>query len=162
MRLMDSQAGILHMRMSPATGRSDEPTAPRVPVLFVVDDDAATVELVCEVARERGWQAVGFTRLEALRSALRHRRPTLLVLDDELPDGRGGDVARALRSDPATEDIPLLVCTAAHPMRQAEIGNWAPVVAKPFDLDEIERFLDASARRHHDDGRANQRLDDVG
>jgi hypothetical protein len=32
-------------------------------------------------------------------------------------------------------------------MRQAEIGAWAPVVAKPFNLAEIDAFLGAAARR---------------
>jgi len=116
-------------------------------VLYVVDDDAATVELLCEVARERGWAAHAFSQLGPLHRALEERHPALLVLDDELPDGRGGDLAGQLRRDPATAEIPLLVCTAAHPMRQAEIGSWAPVVSKPFDIDELERFLDAAAPR---------------
>ena len=142
------QAKIVHFRhgmRTTAVHRSETPE----PLLFVVDDDVSTLELLCDVARDRGWSASGFTRLEDLLRALDGDggRPTLLVLDDELPDGRGGDVARALRRDPRTEDIPLLVCTAAHPMRQAEIGGWAPVVAKPFELREIERFLDAAAPR---------------
>lgn len=137
---------------------SNAPGEGAAPVLYVVDDDVATVELLCEVARERGWVAHGFTRIEPLIGALRVLRPTLLVLDDELPDGRGGDLARLLRRTPGTADLPLLVCTAAQPMRQAEIGGWAPVVAKPFDLDDVERFLDAAARRH----RGGDRLDETG
>jgi DNA-binding response OmpR family regulator len=130
----------------------------RAPVLYVVDDDGATVELLCELAQDRGWAAQGFPLLAHLHRALEERHPTLLVLDDELPDGRGGDLARQLRCDPATAEIAVLVCTAAHPMRQAEIGGWAPVVAKPFDLDEVERFLDDAARRDH----GGDRLDAAG
>ncbi|HEX7173187.1 MAG TPA: response regulator [Candidatus Limnocylindria bacterium] len=117
------------------------------PMMLAVDDDLATLDLLCEIASEAGWFAMGFTRLAELRATLDHQRPNLLILDDDLPDGRGGDLARELREDPRTHDVPLLVCTAAHPMRQAEIGNWAPVISKPFDLGEIERFLDAAARR---------------
>ena len=43
--------------------------------------------------------------------------------------------------------MPVVVCTAASPLRQAEIGAWAPVLNKPFDLSEIERFLQAAAQR---------------
>jgi two-component system phosphate regulon response regulator PhoB len=128
------------------------------PILYVVDDDVATLDLLCEVARDRGWLTRRFTHLAPLERALRQRAPTLVVLDDELPDGRGGDLARELRRDPSTADIPLLVCTAVHPIRQAEIGAWAPVVAKPFHLDEIERFLEAAWRRHH----GGARLDEAG
>lgn len=120
----------------------------RPPALFVVDDDVATLELLCEIARDAGWIAHGFTRLSELRASLAETKPTLLILDDDLPDGRGGDLARELHDDKRTADVPVLVCTAAHPMRQAEIGAWAPVVSKPFDLSEIEAFLAAAARRH--------------
>lgn len=140
------------MRIVDADERRDETddeeaTARPQPVMLAVDDDLATLDLLCEIASEAGWFAMGFTRLAELRASLDREHPNLLILDDDLPDGRGGDLARELREDPRMQDVPLLVCTAAHPMRQAEIGNWAPVISKPFDLGEIERFLDAAARR---------------
>ena len=63
------------------------------------------------------------------------------------PDGRGGDLARELHADDRLAGVPILVCTAAHPMRQAEIGAWAPVVSKPFDVAQVEAFLAAADRR---------------
>ncbi len=133
-------------------GRQTSPEQQQIgtdaPVVFVVDDDASTLDLLCDIAQDAGWDARGFTRLKEFRANLdNNARPSLLILDDDLPDGSGGDLARDLRSDPRTADVPLLVCTAAHPMRQAEIGSWAPVVSKPFDVDEIERFLRNAAHR---------------
>jgi two-component system OmpR family response regulator len=119
----------------------------RGPVLFVVDDDVRTTELLCEIGQEAGWVAFGFTRLADVQAALDQRRPRVLILDDNLVDGRGGDLARDLREDPRMANVTMLVCTAAHPMRVAEIGAWAPVISKPFDLLEIERFLEAAGRR---------------
>lgn len=116
------------------------------PVLFVVDDDLPTLDLLSEVARESGWQTVGFTRLAPLRAALDQRRPNLLIIDDDLPDGSGADLVRDLRRDPRLDDLPLVVCTAAPPRRHAEITGWAPVLSKPFDLGEVEEFLAAAAR----------------
>ena len=127
------------------------------PVLFVVDDDIGTLELLCEVARDSGWHSVGFTHLASLRAALGRSRPTSLIIDDDLPDGRGGDLVQDIRRDPRLEDISLLVCTAAPPRRVEEIGSWAPVVAKPFDIWEIEEFLaDAAKRTGNGNGRASQ------
>lgn len=123
-----------------AAARQDRFHAPK-PVVFVVDDDLATRGLLGEVAEEFGWAVRRFSRLAALRSAIVDAPPSLLILDDDLPDGRGGDLARELREHPRLSHVPVLVCTAAQPMRRAEIGAWAPVVSKPFDLAEIERFL---------------------
>jgi DNA-binding response OmpR family regulator len=131
------------------TDNRHEGTTGDAPVLCIVDDDGSTVELVREVAEESGWVAYGFDRLAGARQFLSSQRPALLVLDDDLPDGRGGDLAREMRDDPTLGDVPVLVCTAAHPSRLREIGGWAAVLSKPFDIFELERHLHACTRAHH-------------
>lgn len=145
----------INSRQQHATLRPERPNGRTAPLLFIVDDDVSTLELICDVAEDSGWTARGFTHLRELRARLYEDRPSLVILDDDLPDGSGGELARELRTDPGTEDLPVLVCTAAHPERQAEIGDWAPVVSKPFDLDDIERYLDDAAR--HRSGGHEQR-----
>ena len=102
---------------------------------------------MCEIAEDAGWQSRGFTRLKQLHARLESERPDVLILDDDLPDGSGGDLARELREDPSTAELPVVVCTGAHPIRRAEITSWAPVVAKPFRIEELERFLDSARRQ---------------
>ena len=63
------------------------------------------------------------------------------------PMGAAGTARESCERDRRLRDVPVLVCTAASLPRQAEIGAWVPVVSKPFDLGEIERILDAVARR---------------
>ena len=116
------------------------------PVLCIVDDDRPTVDLVRAVAEESGWTAFGFGRIDEIRSFLGGRRPALLILDDDLPDGRGGDLARELQEDPRTSDVATVVCTGASAMRRREIRGWVPVISKPFDIAEIERHLHAAGR----------------
>ena len=138
------------MASTPTHDTAHHPTpanSVRRPVVFVVDDDVTTLDLLCDIAREAGWLVKGFTRISGLRRSLDTGRPTLLILDDDLPDGRGGDLARELHDDDRMADVPILVCTAAHPMRRAEIGAWAPVVSKPFDVAQVEAFLSAAHRR---------------
>jgi DNA-binding response OmpR family regulator len=106
-----------------------------------VDDDPAALSILCEIVEEAGWEPHGFERLGALRDALESQPPDLVILDDDLPDGRGGDLARALRQDPTTRDLPVVVCTAAHPARRSQIDRWASVVAKPFHIEELESCL---------------------
>ena len=117
------------------------------PVLFAVEDDPMTLELIRDVAEEAGWTTVGFVRLAEFERALHEVVPDLVILDDELPDGRGGDRARELCRDRRLLGMKVLVCTAAAPRRQSEITGWAPVVSKPFDIGEMERLLEATARK---------------
>jgi CheY-like chemotaxis protein len=116
------------------------------PVLFAVEDDPSTLEMLHDVATDAGWATRGFSQLSDFERAVAERVPDLMIFDDDLPDGRGGDRARELQRDRRLRDVPVLVCTAASLPRQAEIGAWVPVVSKPFDLGEIERILDAIAQ----------------
>jgi CheY-like chemotaxis protein len=132
-------------RPTPDRRRAGQPRRARL--AYVVDDDPAALALMCEIAEDAGWSCRGFSRLGELRAGMRDERPDVLILDDDLPDGSGGDLARDLRQNPTTSRLPVVVCTGAHPIRRAEITSWAPVVAKPFRIEELERFLDAARRR---------------
>ena len=114
-------------------------------MVWIVDDDASTVEIVRTLAEESGWVAYSFGRIEEVRGFLHRRLPALLILDDDLPDGRGGDLARELRENPSMAYVATVVCTAADARRRREIGDWAPVISKPFRISEIERVLDSCA-----------------
>ena len=131
----------------PNGGRRNRDTRhPRQPLLFAVEDDPSTLEMLNVVATDAGWATLGFSQLSEFERAVAERVPDLVIFDDNLPDGRGGDRARELRRDRRLRNVPVLVCTAASLPRQAEIGAWVPVVGKPFDLGEIERILDDVAR----------------
>lgn len=112
---------------------------------FVVDDDPATRHLLGEVVADLGWQAERFASLGAVRVALRRAQPDLVILDDDLPDGTGGDFAVELRANAHLRSLPIIFCTAAAPPRRREIGRIAPVLGKPFDLATLERMLEEAA-----------------
>jgi DNA-binding response OmpR family regulator len=133
--------------IDPEPSRRAHPSfAPARPLAYIVDDDPSALELLRAVAQDAGWAVRGFATLRHVQDALRREPPALIVLDDDLPDGRGGDLARELRRDARLRGVPLLVCTGAHAMRRAEIGAWAPVVSKPFDVREMERLLADAAK----------------
>jgi DNA-binding response OmpR family regulator len=120
-------------------------TSPAAPVVFIVDDDLSTLGLLADIAGDAGWEARGFMRLRDVRDRIDLERPALVILDDDLPDGSGGDLARDLLGDPQLDRVAVLVCTAAPPRRRAEIEAWAPVISKPIDIDQLAGMLAAMA-----------------
>ena len=117
------------------------------PPAYVVDDDIGMLRLLSEVAAAVGLRPLAFTRLSAARRALRERVPEVLLLDDDMPDGRGADFVRELRADPRTRDVKVIVCTAAGPDRRRQISSVAPVIAKPFEVTDMEGALREAIRR---------------
>lgn len=103
------------------------------------------------------WQlylrAEGFTVLTAADGSAAlllatKRRPDLIVLDLELPGKSGAEVARVLRAQASTRDIPLIAFTGHSDSRHLEVARQAgfnAVVTKPCDpatlLGEIRRWL---------------------
>lgn len=111
------------------------------PPAYVVEDDVTMLHLLSEIAASAGLAPRTFTRLATARRALRERPPAVLVIDDDLPDGRGADLVRELKSDPRTRDVQVVMCTSAGPQRRRQIAGLAPVVAKPFAIEEMESAL---------------------
>ena len=125
-------------------GASDMTAPPRA---FVIEDDPQTRALLTDLAALCGFEPVAFTRLSSAREALRERVPTVMVVDDDLPDGRGSDLVREVKANPRTNHVHVVFCTAAAPARRREIARLAPVIAKPFGVRDVERVLHEAASR---------------
>lgn len=118
-----------------------------MPPAYVVEDDVTMLHLLSEIAASAGLAPRTFTRLGTARRALRERPPAVLVIDDDLPDGRGADLVREMRDDPRMRDVRVVMCTSAGPQRRRQIAGLAPVVTKPFAVEEMESALRRAAPR---------------
>lgn len=80
---------------------------------ILVVDDVATNRIVMKVKLAAACYTVEQAEngAEALRAA-RDTQPDLILLDVMMPDMSGLDVCRALKADPATADIPVVLITA--------------------------------------------------
>jgi DNA-binding response OmpR family regulator len=125
-------------------GRND-PTERPPPPAFVIEDDVQTLALLTDLAEMCGLEPVAFTRISSARAALRERVPTVMVVDDDLPDGRGADLVREVRANARTRHVRVVFCTAADTARRREIALLAPVIQKPFRVREVERALHEAA-----------------
>ncbi len=82
------------------------------PVILVVDDTPDNLALMAELLQDRYAVKVANNGERALRVAAGTPPPDLILLDIMMPDMDGLEVARRLRADPATRDIPFIFLTA--------------------------------------------------
>ncbi|MGA0610749.1 response regulator [Caldimonas sp. KR1-144] len=88
------------------------PNAQRECTVLVVDDDAESVELLSSQLRQRRYTVLrALGGREGIELARRFR-PDLIALDLEMPGVSGFDVVEALKADPSTAHIPIVVVTA--------------------------------------------------
>jgi CheY-like chemotaxis protein len=112
--------------------------------VLVVDDDASVRDMIATFLSLEGFEVeTAGDGAEALEAVTR-QRPTLVVLDMNMPVVDGGEFIRRLRDDGV--DLPVVAMTAARHAQQwaKEIGA-AAYVAKPINLPLLLARIDRLA-----------------
>lgn len=107
----------------------------QVPEILIVDDDASVVVSLRQVLREMGRIRFAGNGADAL-ALVAETRPTLIVLDVELPDISGIEVCRKLKSQKSTADIPVLFITSHRESgfeEQVFAAGAADYITKPLN-----------------------------
>jgi CheY-like chemotaxis protein len=119
------------------------------PTAVVVEDDDGIRELLAEVLSENGYHVSAYESVETALDALGAMVPTLVVTDLMFDNGRDGwALARALRADPRTARVPLLLCSAMLPTRAARedaSSLRAAWVSKPFAIHTLLTNVELAA-----------------
>jgi len=119
------------------------------PSVLVVDDDPVFLDSVVAVLRGCYHVKTASNGSEALAS-IDIKHPDLIVLDvmmDHLSEGF--DVARAVREDPATERIPIIILTGvdrSYNLRMEVDESWVPAnryLEKPVSPSDLLREIEA-------------------
>lgn len=108
--------------------------------VLVIEDDDMIRECLTEILQHAGYRAVeaagGREGLDQLAAAA----PDLVLCDFHMPGLTGFDVLKALRAEPATRGVPLVVITAdsaAAVRDRARHLGAAGMLLKPFDAEQL-------------------------
>jgi CheY-like chemotaxis protein len=116
--------------------------------ILLADDEENLRMLVRTTLEDPEYEILEAGDGPATLEVARKQLPDVVVLDWMMPGMSGIEVARALRADPATREIPILMLTAKGQeadYRQAEALGVEAYLVKPFSpldiLDRIQRIL---------------------
>ncbi len=121
---------------------------------ILIGEDTADIAYLMKVTLQAAGYSVEITSdgEDCLRRA-RESRPDLVILDIMMPKMHGIDVLKALRADPVTENIGVIVCTAKDfktDLEEALERGAAGVLAKPFEVtllvETVQAFFTKRAR----------------
>ena len=123
---------------------------PRRKKVLVVDDERELVELIAMNLQRNGFDTLsahdGSTGLDIARK----QKPDLIVLDVMMPGLSGRDVTVALKGDPDTAGIPILMLTAKTEETDIIVGlsmGADDYVTKPFSMKVLLARIAAVLRR---------------
>ncbi|HEX7994228.1 MAG TPA: response regulator [Streptosporangiaceae bacterium] len=118
-----------------------------------IEDNASAIRLIEMLLQRRPdvQLKVARTAREGVRAAV-DEPPGLIMLDNRLPDARGGDVLKMLSAEPATGDVPVVIISGDADMQLATemlACGASEYLVKPFDvhrfLSVIDRYLPPEA-----------------
>ena len=129
---------VLQEDSSRATSAPPFPITPRLikedgPLVLVVEDDLPTVEILTIHLTQDGYKvAHAYDGVEAIAKA-KELKPFVITLDIMLPKKDGWEVLQALKSDPETRDIPVIIHSIIENKDLAFALGATDYMVKPVD-----------------------------
>lgn len=126
--------------------------------ILIVEDESDIQELIAYNVEKAGHEAVRAATAEEALERVREALPHLILIDWMLPGMSGIDLARALRANRRTENVPLIMVSARGAEQDKLTGletGADDYMTKPFSPAELNARIKAVLRR-----RAPQMTDD--
>ena len=111
-------------------------------VILAIDDDPQVIGLYERYLNPQGYYVVPLTDPTKAKEEVLKVKPFAITLDIMMPNKDGWSVLTELKSDPATKDFPVIICSI---MEQAEKGfnlGAADYLMKPILEEDIVCALD--------------------
>ncbi|MBS98835.1 MAG: phosphate regulon transcriptional regulatory protein PhoB [Oceanospirillaceae bacterium] len=118
--------------------------------VLIVDDEAPIREMIAVALEMAGYECLEAENAQQAHAMILDRKPDMVLLDWMMPGTSGIDLARRLRKDEVTADIPLIMLTAKTDEDNKIKGLDAGVddyIIKPFSPRELVARLKAVLRR---------------
>jgi len=130
----------------PQPSRIFEPRARNTgPVVLAIDDDAEAIEVIQGYLESANYRVYGACSPNDGLKLAHELKPVLITLDIRMPGVDGWQVLEALRRDPATAPIPVLIITATDDRNLAPMVGAEGFITKPVQpailMDNVRRLL---------------------
>ena len=113
--------------------------------VVAIDDDPLAIELVRASLEPEGWTVLGAATGQEGLALIRERKPSAVLLDLLMPGMDGFEVVEALRADPDTKSVPVVILTSKSMTQQDKErlqGRITYVARKTeFDLSGLAGLL---------------------
>ncbi|MCI9597494.1 MAG: response regulator transcription factor [Firmicutes bacterium] len=126
--------------------------------ILIVEDDKKLNDGICLALKSGGHIFCQCRNLRQARDAWKTRRPDLILLDVNLPDGSGIDFLKELRAD---SQVPVIILTANNMELDIVTGLESGAddyITKPFSLMVLRARVDVQLRKKQQDQAARQTL----
>jgi two-component system phosphate regulon response regulator PhoB len=113
--------------------------------ILIIEDDKDIRDTVTYALESEGYEVISSDNSKILKSIDKYN-PDLILLDNWLTDWKsdanGQQLSKQLKSDPATNHIPVIIVSAVSNIAEiAEAGLADGYLKKPFDLTNLNDII---------------------
>jgi CheY-like chemotaxis protein len=106
--------------------------------ILICDDDEGILDMLELILEDTPYQIIAEQNSLNVLSLVEKLSPDLVLLDLWMPILSGDQVLKAIRSDPFTKDVPVIIISASRESeRIARTAGASAFIAKPFDFNEL-------------------------
>ena len=114
--------------------------------VIIFDDDEDILSICNYILQEQGWEVHTYTDCNNIVEKVTGIMPNVILMDNWIPDAGGIVATQTLKSNNALKTIPVVYFSANSDIQLlAQQAGAETYLAKPFDLDELERVINKVA-----------------
>lgn len=111
--------------------------------IIIFDDDEDILSVCTYVLEEQGWEVYVFTDCNQIIDKVSTIMPDVILMDNWIPDTGGIVATQALKNNDELKSIPVIYFSANSDIQLlAKQAGAEAYIAKPFDLEDMERTID--------------------
>jgi len=111
--------------------------------VLVVDDDPAVAELLKLILRRKGYEVFAVSQSDDVLELARRLKPAAITLDILMPEPDGWTVLGALKSDPETSGIPVIIISMLDEATRGIALGAADFLTKPINATRVLDVLNS-------------------
>jgi len=110
--------------------------------IIIFDDDEDILSICTYILEEQGWDVRTYTNCNNIVDKVTEVSPNVILMDNWIPDEGGIIATQVLKNHNELKSIPVIYFSANSDIQLlADHAGAESYLAKPFDLEELERVI---------------------
>ncbi|TWR28883.1 response regulator [Mucilaginibacter pallidiroseus] len=106
--------------------------------ILVIEDDRDNMDTIKLILESDGYKVFGIEGTTDIIKSVHESQPDLVLTDYLLKGQNGLSISNALKSNLATQNIPVILTTAHRDIAMCiDKSSFSHIIIKPFDIDTI-------------------------
>ena len=116
--------------------------------IIIFDDDEDILSICSYILEEQGWEVHTFTDCNNIVQKVEGISPDVILMDNWIPDAGGIIATQTLKKTDHLKNIPVVYFSANSDIQLlASHAGAETYLAKPFDLEDLEKVIDKVLRK---------------